>query len=151
MKNGNGFTLLELLIAVFILSLVLALSLPSFTVIGEGRVKSDAKKLASVLRYLNDSAITTKESLFLRADLKSKAIHFNGPDGEKSERFESISGLELQTKGMVSEGEVTVFFGPAGAMESFQFHLRDGTESSVVALNALSGKVRIKDELSLTQ
>lgn len=141
-----GFTLLELIVVIFIVSLVFALSLPSFTEIGESRIKSDAKKLASVMRYLNDSAITTKESLFLKTGLKEKVIHYNGPDGERSERFDTISGLELQTKGMVSEGEVTIFFGPSGALESFRFHLREGTKSTVVALNALSGRVRITDE-----
>jgi len=138
-----GFTLLELVVVIFILSMLFAVSLPSFVGIGESRLRSEAKRLASILRYLNDSAITTKENLSFTADLKDKALRYTGPDGEKSERFDHLSGIELQSRGLLSEGEVTVFFGPTGAGESFRFHLRDNEQGLTVSLNAMSGRVKI--------
>jgi general secretion pathway protein H len=144
MTSKTGFTLLELIVVIFVLSLVLAVSLPSFIGMGESKIQSDAKRLASILRYLNDTAISAKESLSLKINLQDKTIQYNGPDGEKTETFQALSSIELQSKGMVSEGEVTIFFGPAGASQSFQMHLSSDKQDVIIALNAVSGRVKIK-------
>lgn len=141
--NGKGFTLFELIVVIFIVSLVLAISLPSFTGIGESKIKSDAKRVASIIRYLNDSAISEKDTLHMKFNFKDRSLAYNGPEGEKTEDFNSLSGIELQSGGMVSEGEVIVFFGPAGASESFIVHLGDDASRVTVALNNMSGKVKI--------
>lgn len=147
--NSKGFTLFELTVVIFIISLVLALSLPFFTGIGEGRIKSDAKRVASIIRYLNDSAISAKDTFQIRFNFKDRALTYTTPEGEKSEGFNSLSGIELQSGGMVSEGEVIVFFTPAGSSESFIVHLGDDASRMTVELNNMSGKVkiRLKDEL----
>lgn len=142
----SGFTLLELIVVIFIISIILAVSLPSFTGIGESKLKSDSKKAASILRYLNDTAITTKESLEMKVRLKDKTIYYKGPDGEKKEKLENLTGISLQSKGLVSEGELTVFFNTAGAAENIQVHLSDGKSNTTVELNPSSGRVRIKDD-----
>ena len=141
-KRG-GFTLLELMMVIFIISVVLALSLPTFTGMGENKIVSDAKRIASILRYLNDSALSTKESLTLRVDLRDKVIGYNGPEGEKSERIDSLSGVELQSRGMVTEGELLVFFSPLGAQENITIHLGDEGSPIAVALNSMNGRVKI--------
>ena len=145
-SDQRGFTLLELIVAIFILSIILAVSLPSFSTLGENRITSDAKKLASILRYLNDSAITTKETLSFKVDLQNKTVRYLDPDGEKSERFDTISGVELQTKGMITEGEVTMPFGSSGAAENLIIHLRNDKKALAVAFNALSGRVKITQD-----
>ena len=139
----GGFTLLELMMVVFIISVVLALSLPTFTGMGENKIVSDAKRTASILRYLNDSALSTKESLTLRVDFKDKVIGYNGPEGDKSERIGSLSGVELQSRGMVTEGELFIFFSPLGARESLTIHLGDEGSAMAVALNSMNGRVKI--------
>jgi len=141
--QSDGFTLLELVVAIFILSIVLAVSLPSFSILGESRITSDAKRLASILRYLNDSAVTTKENLSLKIELSDKTVHYLDSDGERSERFDTISAVELQTKGMITGGEVIVPFGYSGAAESFIIHLGDDKKALAVAFNALIGRVKI--------
>ncbi|GAB4417612.1 MAG: prepilin-type N-terminal cleavage/methylation domain-containing protein [Thermodesulfovibrionales bacterium] len=147
-NSGAGFTLLELIVVVFIISMVLAVSLPSFTGVGESKVKSDAKRIASILRYQNDSAISAKETFsmkvdFSRASTGSALLIYNGPDGEKAEVFKDISGVELQSRGMVSEGEVVIFFGPSGASENIKVYLGDDKNLWTVALNSMSGRVKI--------
>jgi len=141
-KRG-GFTLLELMMVVFIISIVLALSLPTFTGMGDNKLLSDAKRIASILRYLNDSALSTKESLTLKVDFKDKVIGYNGPEGEKSERIDSLSGVELQSRGMVTEGELLVFFSPLGARENITMHLGDEGPTIAIALNSMNGRVKI--------
>lgn len=143
MVTYSGFTLLELIVIISIISLILAVSLPSLTAVGGDNIKSDAKRIASMLRYLNDSAITTKDSLYMKVNLRDKIIFYNGPDGEKTERINSMAGIELQSKGLVSEGEVVLFFGQSGAAENIRVHLRDEKSAMIVALNPTSGRVKI--------
>jgi general secretion pathway protein H len=142
-SGSVGFTLLELIVVIFILSLVLAVSLPSLTGMGESRMKSDAKRLGSIVRYLNDSAVSTKNTLQMKIAFTDRVIHYTGPDGDKSEKFDFLSGIELPSKGMLSEGEVVVFFSPLGASESFTIHLKDDTSDMSIAFNSMSGRVKI--------
>lgn len=141
-----GFTLLELIVVIFIVSLILAVSLPSFNGMGESRTRSEAKRLASLVRYLNDSALSRKETLHMKITFDDKAIRYAGPDGEKSEKFDSLSGIELQSSGMVSEGEIIFFFSPLGATESFTAYLRDSGSDMTVGFNGMNGRVNIRKE-----
>ncbi len=138
-----GFTFLELMAVIFILSLFAAVVFPSFSVVGGSGMKSEAKRMISVLRYLNDTAISTKETCSLKIDLNSRIVSWKGPDFEKTEAFEHISSMELQSRGKIQEGQVTVFFGPLGIQESLVIHLSDGKEKMSVELNQISGRARI--------
>lgn len=140
---GKGFTLLELMVVVFVISIVLALVLPSFTGIGESKIASEAKRLGSIVRYLNDSAISTKENLQMKIDLGDKLVSYSSPEGEKSEKFDDISAVELQSKGAISAGEVTIFFGPLGAQESFKINLKRDSSGMEISFSSVSGKVKI--------
>ncbi|MGO9138731.1 MAG: Tfp pilus assembly protein FimT/FimU [Syntrophales bacterium] len=140
---NRGLTLLELLVVIFIVSLALAISFPSFTIQTDGNLKSEAGHIASILRYLNDSAISTKETYAVNLNFDEKVIRYNGTDGEKTEKIDNLSRITLQSRGNVSEGDVTVLFGPAGAAETFTIHLT-GVESSMdIIFNALSGRVKV--------
>lgn len=106
-------------------------------------MKSEAKKTASLLRYLNDSAIYTKETYSLKFDLQEGLISWKGPDGEKKEKIRSLSAVRLSSKGEVKEGDVTVFFGPLGVQENIEILLKDKGEGMRVTLNPVSGRVKI--------
>ena len=141
--SNKAFTLLELVVIIFILSLVLAISFPSFSLQKDGKLKSEAGHIASILRYLNDSAISTKETYAVNINFNEKTIHYKGPDGEKVERIDNLSRVTTQSKGNVSTGEVTVFLSPAGAGENFSIHLMGIESSMAVVFNALSGRVKV--------
>ncbi len=138
-----GFTLLELLAVVFLVSLFLALALPSFTGIGEDRVKTDARRFASILRYLNDNAISLKETFPLKISFSDNMVIYQGPEGEKAEKMEELREVELPSQGLLREGEVTVFFGPMGASEGLSVRMGGENNSLTVELNPLSGRVKI--------
>ena len=141
--NNKAFTLLELIVVIFIVSLVLAISFPTFTLQKDGKLKSEAGHIASILRYLNDSAISTKETYTVNINFNEKTMHYKGPDGEKVERIDNLSRITTQSKGNVSSGEVTVFLSPAGAGENFSIHLTGIESSMAVVFNALSGRVKV--------
>ncbi|MGA2332952.1 MAG: type II secretion system protein [Syntrophales bacterium] len=144
--NNKAFTLLELVVVIFIISLVLAVSFPTFTLQKDGKLKSEAGHIASILRYLNDSAISTKEIYAININFNEKTMHYTGPDGEKVEKIDNLSRITTQSKGNVSDGEVTVFLSPAGAGENFSIHLTGIESSMAVVFNALSGRVKVLED-----
>lgn len=139
----SGFTLLEIVLVVFIISLFTALALPSFSNLGSRGVKNDAKKLASLLRYLNDSSIYTKKNFQLNIDFREKRVSWNGPDGDKSQELGNITAVTLLSKGVVREGQVIIFFGPLGLGENIEITLNKDEHEAKVSMNSLSGRVKI--------
>lgn len=146
----KGFTLIELIVVIFIISLFLAISLPSFKGI-ESSEKSEAKRIASILRYLNDTAMAKKEEQYLTINLEDNSVTYSTEDGEKKERLEYLRAIYLETKGEINGGEVKVIFTPLGPREFMRFYLTKephgtlpaGSSSFSVELNPLSGKVKI--------
>ena len=143
---AKGFTLLELLLVLCLVSLLMAIVFPSLYGADGVRLKADAKRIASVLRYLNDSSIATKDPYSLTFDFGENAISWKGPDVEKTEQFKSLSSVELPSKGNVSEGQVIVSFGPLGIQENLMVHLRQSGETIMVAFNQVSGRATIKTD-----
>jgi len=149
LKNDNfkkGFTLLELIVALFIVSLVLAVVFPSFAVFGENRLKAEAREMASILRYMNDSASSRKETFVIKFDLDKNKVFWKGPEGEKTKGFEDLTGVTTQANGMVNKGELIVFFDPLGIKENLSVHMSREKKNITVTLNHLSGKVKINYE-----
>jgi prepilin-type N-terminal cleavage/methylation domain-containing protein len=144
--SGHGFTLIELIVVLFIVSLVMAVLLPSFAGFGENKLKSEAREMASILRYMNDSAITRKETYSLKFDLDKNIVFWEGPDGEKAKKFDDVTGVTSESKGMVSKGELIFFFDPLGVRENLDVHLSRDNKNMIVSINHLSGRVKIEDE-----
>lgn len=145
-SSSCGFTLLELIVVLFIISLVMALILPSFSGFGENKLKSEAREMASILRYMNDSAVSRKETFLMKFNLDEGTVYWKGPDGEKKKKFDDITGVTTQSTGKFSKGEVTLFFEPLGIRENLSVHMSKGNKEMAITLNHLSGKVKIKDE-----
>ncbi|MGC2064392.1 MAG: prepilin-type N-terminal cleavage/methylation domain-containing protein, partial [Thermodesulfovibrionales bacterium] len=143
LSRRSGFTLLEIVLVVFIISLFAAMALPSFSNVGSGGLKNEAKKLASLLRYLNDSSIYTKKSFQLNFDFREKRVSWNGPEGEKSQELGKITAVTLASKGVLREGQVIIFFGPLGLGENIEITLNKGEHEARVSMNSLSGRVKI--------
>ncbi|MCC6347339.1 MAG: prepilin-type N-terminal cleavage/methylation domain-containing protein, partial [Nitrospirales bacterium] len=112
--SEEGFTLLELLVVIFIIALVAAVVFPSLHLL-EGRgLNTEAKRIASILRYLNDTALAAKEECTLKVDFREGTLSWKGPDFDRSEKFRTLAGITLPSRGEIREGEVTVFFDALG-------------------------------------
>ena len=144
--SNRGFTLLELIVVLFVISLVAAIVLPSFSGFGENRLKAESREIASILRYMNDSAISRKETYSVRFDLDKNVITWKGPDGEKTRRFDDLTGVSTQSLGRSSNGELTFFFEPLGIHENLGVHIGRGEKNMTITLHYLSGRVKIKDD-----
>jgi prepilin-type N-terminal cleavage/methylation domain-containing protein len=143
LRDNCGVTLLELIIALFVISIVTALVMPSFTNFGERKLKSEVRELASLLRHMNDSAVAHKKTFFIRFDLDKGMVSWTGPDGEREKIFNYITGVTTQSRGRVSKGELTFFFDPLGTRENISVHMSDGDNDMTITLYHLSGRVKI--------
>lgn len=146
---NNGFSLLELIVVIFIVSVMLAFSFPSFSFTDEGKLKSEAGNVASILRYMNDSALAAKETYTLKFNFGQKTLIYQGPEGEKIKNLTNLSGLYLQSRGTISDGEVIIFFGPTGASESFTVYLQGEKSETAITFNSLSGRARVLSDEQL--
>ena len=100
---NSGFTLLELLVVLFIISILIAAVFPSLHIIEGWGLASDARRIASVLRYLNDNSVATKETCTLKVDFRESALSWKGPDFEKNGKVqkpcECGASVERRDKG----------------------------------------------------
>jgi len=145
-SGSHGFSLLELIVVLFIVSLVMAVVLPSFSGFGENKLKSESREMASILRYIYDSASARKEIFFMKFNLDTNQVSWEGPEGKKTRTFDDITGVTTQSGGLISKGELIFFFEPLGTRENLTVHMSRGEKTMTITLNHLSGKVKIKDE-----
>jgi len=145
-SSSHGFSLLELIVALFIVSLVMAVVLPSFSGFGENKLKSESREMASILRYMYDSASAGKKTFFMKFNLDTNQVSWEGPEGEKGKQFGDMTGVTTQSTGLMSKGELIFFFEPLGTRENLAVHMSRGEKTMTITLNHLSGKVKIKDE-----
>jgi general secretion pathway protein H len=141
-ERAGGFTLLELMVVLFIVSLMAALVLPNLRY-SENRIRSQARKVASILRYLNETAAAKKVTLPISFNIDKGTITWQDSEGERSEEIDSLSAVELQSRGILKEGELVVFFQPLGLREYLMVYLRQDDEERTVAFNPVSGRVKI--------
>ncbi len=145
----RGFTLLELLVVLFIITTLAFLSFPS--VWGE-LVKDDNVTLASTLRNLRKEAVATKKEIFFTVDFKERQFRVSGTSGEAKDKPRIIDMNEneiwevfIPSKGTIKEGQVIVAFSPSVQEELIALYLsKNGKETSII-LNNLSGEVEIEE------
>jgi general secretion pathway protein H len=145
-KCSHGFTYLELIVVLFIISILTATVFPSFIIFSESKIKSEAKELASIIRYLSELATLKRETLYIRFDIDRNTISWKTDTGQKMKRLDSVFFVKTQSKGMVSKGEVVFFFEPDGAKENLDVYITDKKDEMLISFNYLSGRVKIKNE-----
>lgn len=139
----RGFTLLELIVVIFIVSLFAGIVFPSFRKLSSRQLDADTRRTASLIQYLNDSAMASKETYSADFDFQEGSISWRGPEGDRTEKIKTLAGVSLQSKGMVRTGQVMVFFSPLGIREYLEVLLRDEEKVMKVTFNPVSGRAKI--------
>ncbi|GBD95475.1 MAG TPA: type II secretion system protein GspH [Nitrospirae bacterium] len=144
-----GFTLIELIIVIFIISLVTALIMPNLWDTGERALRSEAKRIGNTLRYVYDEAAGKKRTYLLKMDLSADSWSF---ESERESRKFKMKGnvmfedIIVPSLGKVTQGEVILKFGPMGPEEPVTLHLvnKDDMEYTVI-FNHINGRVKIHE------
>jgi general secretion pathway protein H len=157
-SSGSGFTLIELVVVITVLSLVVLLVIPKFPETKSARLRSSARSFAAAVRYLGDRAVTVKISYRMHLNLADGTVSVNrinasGEEAPTDDPFLSrgfladgvvVEDVELQRLGKVVEGEVTIDFGGSGLEEFMIIHLRGaGSAHFTVMAFPQNGKVKV--------
>lgn len=157
-RSPNGFTLLEMLIALFLLGGVLAIIIPRISF--EEDLRSTARKLIGVLRTLQGEAAASQTPLKLYLDL-DQGLYWMMLVEDKEERLpldpawktprslpESIHLTEVsigQDKHVSGRADVSFFTN--GRIEPVTIYLMDSKNNVLgLAVDSLTGGIRVSDE-----
>jgi len=141
-SNLQGFTLLELSLVLFIIGLLVAVTVPRLGDLGGTRLESSARRLASLVRYLNGEAAFSSQLYRLNYDLDKctywvsvLAANQNAPEfiadtsplARPVQLPSSITFVDVHvpSAGRVSTGRVYTYFYPQGYTDPTVIHLRD--------------------------
>jgi prepilin-type N-terminal cleavage/methylation domain-containing protein len=139
----KGFTLLEMVVVLFIVSLFLTLTYPSFSYLTAHKEARSPHRLLSVIRLLHDSAINTREDLFIRFEFGGKKSTrppqavYTLPEGRRKLDLDGMVSVMIPSRGEIKEGKLTLIFGPFGYPEPFEVWFSGGDR---VVYNPFSGR-----------
>lgn len=168
-RLSAGFTVLEIMLTVAILSLIASMALPSFSSLDSDRVDSAAARVAGALRYARDASTTTRRHIGLEAFPSTASLQLfefdvsvNPPVKNFTVRnplTKALYDLNLDDLGVTLgdvdfNGDLDVVFTPDGTpmipghfvfLEEQSFvELKLGSIGRKVTLDAVTGRVGVQ-------
>ena len=148
--RDRGFTLIELMIAVLIIALVLAVSYPSLSRGSTAlHLRATGRDILNTLRYAREKSVTEQTGMIVAVDReKQKLILTNAlgdlgreyflPRDVKIERM-ALSGTEIQ------DGVMVIRFLPNGSADSAEILIASSTGSRLkIIADPITGGARIQ-------
>jgi prepilin-type N-terminal cleavage/methylation domain-containing protein len=149
-SKNHGFTLLELLIVVFLVATVLAVSIPSLSR-GSGTIhlNTTGRDILNIFRYAREKAVTEqigmrvtanreRQRLVVADDLGDGGRSYLMPQDVKIERI-ALGGKEVLDRSMV------IRFLPNGSSDTAEILLKSDSGSSLrIISDPLAGGARIE-------
>jgi len=145
-SNYRGFTLVELIVVIFIISMTAALIMPSLWDRGERALKKESRHISNTLRYIYDEAVGKKQTFNLKINLDKNVWSYKSKN--ESRNFELKDGVMFKdiivpSIGDISFGEVIMAFGPLGPEEPIIVHLIKKELEYTVIFNHISGRSKV--------
>jgi general secretion pathway protein H len=143
---SGGFTLVELIVVIFIISMTAALIMPSLWDRGERAINSESRRISNTLRYIYDEAMGKKQTYNLKIDLDKDEWSYKSKS--ESRNFElkdnvMFRDIIVPSVGKVSFGEVIIPFGPLGPEEPVTVHLIKNDKESTIIFNNITGRTKV--------
>ena len=145
----RGFTLLELLVVLFIITTVAFIAFPNFW---SEIAKDDKVTLAATLKKLREEAITTKKEILFTVDFRERQFRIKGAKGMPKDESRIIDmnadetwEVFIPSRGTIKEGEVIVAFTPSVQEELIALYLTKNGKDTTIMLHNLSGEVEIEE------
>lgn len=145
----RGFTLLELLVVLFIVTTVAFIVFPN---LWSEIAKDDKVTVASTLRNLREEAIATKKEILFTVDFRERQFRIKGAKGIPEDKSRIIDMNDDETweifipsRGTIKEGQVIVAFSPSVQEELIALYLTKNGKDTTIILNNLSGEVEIEE------
>jgi general secretion pathway protein H len=141
-RSEPGFTLLELIVTMFILLLMVGLAVP---VVGRSsdaiKSRADVAGFSALLRHARERAITTRQSHTVVIDPVARKItvYAGGTDGEVRE---SRALPEKLTVEATPPQALAVRFEPEGMSSGAEYKVRAGEVVYRVTVDPITGRVK---------
>jgi prepilin-type N-terminal cleavage/methylation domain-containing protein len=146
----QGFTLLELLVVIFIVSLVMAVSYPSLSRGAASlHLRTAGRDVLNTFRFAREKAITEQTETVVAIDKERQEIVLSDNLGENIRKYVLPHGVKIRTVSQadheVLDGPLTIRFFPNGSSENAQVLLISETGSLLrVISDPFSGGARIE-------
>lgn len=161
LKEEAGFTLIEILVVCFIISITLIVSIPTLrdTLLSDP-LKTTTRKIIGTVRSLREDAIREQQAYVLSFDLGNKRIRYQkggGQDGDQKEAaVEDKKGVELpsdvrimdvwtKSNGKQSQGTITLWISPQGYMDETVLHVTDESNTISILFSPFLGSIKVVD------
>jgi len=161
----RGFTLLELMLVIFIMGMVAALVFPRIPNMGGGNLKHEVRALSGYIGGLYAEATFTRKPHRLVFDLDTQsywaesglppaepggAVSYGPVDHTFLHPVELPQGVkmldvEVPLRGKRSDGHAFTYFSPLGRADYAVVHMRSGNETVTLEVNPFSGRVVVVD------
>lgn len=157
-RKDIGFTLVEMLVVLFLIALITALILPRLEFTHRKSLRDVSLKIAAESRFLYWHALSRQKVIRFYVDLEHQKVYplqieANGektpvkPTGRLAWRMPTgirIDRIENLHQGKVDSGKTFIQYFPTGSVEPTTIHLSDRTGKAItLSINTINGKVRI--------
>lgn len=158
MWTEKGFTLIELIVVVWIVGLTFFLALPAFQgwLSGDG-IRETRRHMAGLSRELRYQAVREYADYVLSVDLTERKISSfrkdDSPEARERARNKAwslpggvtIRDLEFRDGGKIVEGEALILFFKNGMVDPSVFHFREKERELSLLLEPFLGELRVFD------
>lgn len=137
---ARGFTLLELIVTLFVLALALGLAAPTIGRSVEGVLaRADVASFAATLRHAREEAIVTRQRYAVAVDPLERRVTVTAGDDDVRARRSLSPRVAVEANPPTA---LTVRFEPQGSSSGGEFRLRSGAVTYRVTVDAATGRVR---------
>lgn len=159
---SEGFTLIEILVVMVLISLVTAFTLPAIrTSLFSDQLKTTSRRLIGLVTETSQNAVSKQSEYLLKFDMENDQVWATPGTGqnEQDEQEGQAGGKKLQVPetvrvvdietangGKFSQGTPTLYFSKKGYIDKTAIHLQsdDGRDMTIV-LSPFMGVTRIFD------
>ena len=149
-RGASGFTLLEVVIVVMLISFALAISYPALSRGGASlRLRASARDVLNTLRFARERAITEQRVTRIVVDREAGQLHLTDEFGAPEKSYSLKTGLRFEQlvagDQRVDEGPLVVRFLPNGSGESAKIALQSETGAIIwIVTDPITGGARIQ-------
>ncbi len=164
LRNNNGFTLVEIMVVITLISIMLAFAVPNFQSLTTDTTKETNNWIILTVKMLKQGALQNKKNYTLHVSMESNKMWYTAEaDGEDEEETETeskslgeyqipegmrIVDVEFPEEEQISSGEVEINFYVQGFSDRAIIHIEDEDDDKEMSyvIEAFLLRVKMHDE-----
>jgi prepilin-type N-terminal cleavage/methylation domain-containing protein len=149
-RPGQGFTLLELLMVMLVISLVLAVSYPSLSRGSTAlHLRATGRDILNTFRYAREKAVTEQKGMMITVNREKQELSLSDSLGTGVRGYALPPDVKIQRMFLagaeVVQGPLVVRFLPNGSSDDAEVVLRSGTGAFLaIVSDPMAGGARIR-------